>query len=125
MVLFQSGLDEKWSAASMACHCYLRNIQDLLFAGKRPCERQFGQPFKGPIIPFGAVVEYHPVCAKDLSRLHQFGKKVMPGTFLRFALHAGGGSGKESFSSQTPMNGEKIIFPVADGQSNSLEKISF
>ena len=29
-VLLQSGLDEKWSADSMECYCYLRNIQDLL-----------------------------------------------------------------------------------------------
>ena len=36
----------------------------------------FGQPFKGPIIPFGSLVEYHPIPAKDQSRIHQFGKKV-------------------------------------------------
>ena len=30
--------------------------------GKTPYERRFGQPFKGPIIPFGSLVEvssYH------------------------------------------------------------------
>ena len=25
----------------------------------------FGKPFKGPIIPFGSLVEYHPITAKD------------------------------------------------------------
>ena len=40
---------------------------------------RFGQPFKGPIIPFGSLVEYHPITAKDQSRIHQFGKKVLPG----------------------------------------------
>ena len=30
-------------------------------------ERRFGQPFKGPIIPFGSLVEYHPITAKDQS----------------------------------------------------------
>ena len=34
------------------------------------------ESIKGPVIPFGAVVEYHPISAEDLSRLHQFGKKV-------------------------------------------------
>ena len=29
--------------------------------GKIPYERRFGQPFKGPIIPFGSFVEYHPI----------------------------------------------------------------
>ena len=56
-VLLQSGLNEKWWADSMECFSYLRNIQDLLSDGKTPYERRFGQPFKGPIIPFGSLVE--------------------------------------------------------------------
>ena len=56
--------------------------------GKPPYERRFGQPFKGPIIPFGSLVEYHPITAKDQSRIHQFGKEVLPGLFLGYALHA-------------------------------------
>ena len=63
---------------------------DLLSDGKTPYERRFGQPFEGPIIPFGSLVEYHPITAKDQSRIHQFGKKVLPGLFLGFALYAGG-----------------------------------
>ena len=27
--------------------------------------RRFGKLFKGPIIPFGSLVEYHPFTAKD------------------------------------------------------------
>ena len=46
--------------------------------------------FEGPIIPFGSLVEYHPITAKDQSRIHQFGKKVLPGLFLGYALYAGG-----------------------------------
>ena len=57
--------------------------------GRRPSERRFWQPFKGPIIPFGSLVEY-PITAKDQSRIHQFGKKVLPGFFLGYALYAGG-----------------------------------
>ena len=64
-VLLQSGLDENWWAASMECRSYLRNIQDLSSDGKTPCERRFGQPFNGLIIPFGSLVEYHPTLAKD------------------------------------------------------------
>ena len=89
-VLLQSGLDEKWWADSMECYTYLRNIQDLLSDGKTPYERRFGEPFKGPIIPFGSLVEYYPISAKDQSRIHQFGKKVLPGLFLGYALYAGG-----------------------------------
>ena len=87
-VLLQSGLIESWWADSMECYTYLRNVTDLLSDGKTPCERRFGQPFRGPIIPFGSLVEYHPVSAKDQSRIHQFGKKVLPGLFLTYALYA-------------------------------------
>ena len=48
----------------------LRNVIDLLSDGKTPYERRFGQPFKGPIMPFGSLVEYHPITVKDQSRIH-------------------------------------------------------
>ena len=41
---------------------------------EKPYGRRFGEPLKGPIIPFGAMVEYHPISTRDQSRLHQFGK---------------------------------------------------
>ena len=75
-VLLQSGLNESWWADSMECHTYLRNVTDLLSDGKTPYEIRFGQPFKGPFIPFGSLVECYPITAKDQSRIHQFGKKV-------------------------------------------------
>ena len=49
-----------------------------------------GNHRKGPIIPFGSLVEYHPFTAKDQSRIHQFGKKVLSGLFLGYALYARG-----------------------------------
>ena len=73
-VLLQSGLNESWRADFMECYTHLRNVTDLLSDGKTPYERRFGQPFKGPIIPFGSLVEYHPITSKDQSRIHQFGK---------------------------------------------------
>ena len=89
-VLLQSGVNESWWADSMECYTYLRNVTDLLSDVKTPYERRFGKPFEGPIIPFGSLVEYHPTTAKDQSRIHQFGKKVLPGLFLGYALYAGG-----------------------------------
>ena len=74
----------------MECYTHLRNVTDLLSDGKTPYERRFGKPFEGPVIPFGSLVEYHPITAKDQSRIHQFGKKVLPGLFLGYALYAGG-----------------------------------
>ena len=85
----------------MECYTYLRNVTDLLSDGKTPYERRFGQPFKGPIIPFGSLVEYHPITAKDQSRIHQFGKKVLLGLFFGYALYAGGEFGRVTYWSQT------------------------
>ena len=118
---------------------YLRNIQDLLSDGKTPYERRFGEPFKGPIIPFGSLVEYYPISAKDQSRIHQFGKKVLPGLFLGYALYAGRiwkgdilvadieeletMDASEIYSKRLnakevifPKENGKFIFPVADGR---------
>ena len=127
----------------MECYCYPRYVQDLLSDGKAPYGRRFGVPFNGPVIPFGSMIEYHPISVTDLSRLHQFGPKVVPGLFLGHALHAGriwkgdilvadikelermdameihAGrlNAKEVL---TPMSGEKFMFPMADGKVKTI-----
>ena len=87
-VLLQSGLDEKWWADtwSATAICETFNISCLM--GRTPHERRFAEPCKGPVIPFGAMVEYHRSSAKGL--LHPFGKKVLPGIFLGYVLYAAG-----------------------------------
>ena len=100
--------------------------------------------FNGPVIPFGATVEHHPISAKDLSRLHQFGITVLPGIFVGHALDAGGiwkgdimvadievlenldaselhARRLNAQEVLTTKKGEKIMFPVADG-TKFLEK---
>ena len=87
---------------------------------------------KDPVIPFDSMVDFHPVSAKDQSRLHQFGKEVRPGIFLGDALRVK--AGKEicwsrtvswkcrtrEKSSKTRCKGSHAgtfwFFPVADGQ---------
>ena len=58
-----------------------KRSRSLFWWEETPCERRFGKPFTGPIIPFGSLVEYHPKTA--------IGKKVLPGLFLGYALYAG------------------------------------
>ena len=122
----------------MECCSYPRNIQDLLSDGKTQYERRFGMPFNGTVIPFGATVEHHPISAKDISRLHQFGPKVLPGIFLGYVLYAGSiwkgdmmiadiAELEEMDASEiharrlnakevlTPMKGDNFYVPVADG----------
>ena len=74
----------------MECYCYLRNVQDLLADGKTPCERRFGESFKGPVIPFGAVVEYHPISTRDQMRIHQFLEGSIAGNLSRICIDRGG-----------------------------------
>ena len=88
-VLLQSGLGNEWWADSMECYCYLRNIQDKLSDRKTPYQRRFGLPLNGPVIPFGTMVEYHPISAKDQSRLHQFEAEVLPGKKSRLCIICG------------------------------------
>ena len=108
-VLLQSGLDEKWWADSMECCCFLRNIQDLLSDGKTLYERRFGVPFTGRVTPFGAMEEYHLISAQDLSRLHQFSPKVLPGIFPGYALHVGVNLERRHHKI-SPLKSQKFIF---------------
>ena len=84
------------------------------------------------------MVEYHPISAKEISRVHQFGTKVLPGKFLGYVLYAGGiwkgdimvadieeleqMDGSEIHARRlnakevlTPMKGEAPTFTTADG----------
>ena len=56
---------------------------------RSPKNTSVKEPFQGPILPFGSLVAYHPISTKHQSRIHQFGKKVLPGLFLGYALYAG------------------------------------
>ena len=61
----------------------------------------FENHFKGPIILSGAMVEYHPISAKDQSRLHQLGKNVFHLEYSSDMSCMRGESAKETFWSQT------------------------
>ena len=101
-----------------------------MFDGKTPYERRFGAPIKGPIIPFGSLVEYYPISAKDQSRIHQFGKKALPGLFLGYALYAEGiwkgdvlVADREELETMDAskiysgrLNAEEVIFPKGKGE---------
>ena len=143
-VMLQSGLNESWWADSMECYTSLRNVTDQLSDGKTHHEKRFGQPCKGPIIPFGSLIECYLLSAKDQSRIHQFGKKVLPGLFQGYALYAGGiwkgdvlvsdieeletMDASEIYSKRLnakevifPKEKGKFIFPIADGRIKPLE----
>ena len=109
-VLVQSGLDKIGGLILRNAVVICEMLKTSWHMKKTPYERRFKGPvipfgamveyhpisamdqsrrhFKGPIIPFGSMVEYHPISAKDMSRLHQFGPEVT-GMFIGCALFAG------------------------------------
>ena len=102
-----------------------------------------GNHLKDRLFHFGSLVEYHPITAKDQPRIHQFGKKVLPGLFLGYALYAGGlwkgdvliadleeletMDASEIYSKRLnakevlyPKENGEFIFPAADGRIKPL-----
>ena len=78
-----------WPIPCGMLHAICATFTDLLSDGKTPYERPFGKPFNRPVIPFGAMVEHHTISAKDSSRLHQFGPKVLTGFFPQLCIACG------------------------------------
>ena len=77
------------------------------------------------------LVEYYAISAKDQSRIHQFGKKVLPGLFLGYALYAGtnlegwhngcrhwgaGNDGRIGNLLEKELNAKDVIFPEDNGK---------
>ena len=91
-VLLQSGLNESSWADSMECYTYLRNVTDLPSDGKTPYERRFGQPFKGPILPFGSLAEYHPKNCKGPVKNPSVRKESLTWIVPRIRVVGGGGN---------------------------------
>ena len=75
----------------MECFCLLGHVHDKMADGKTPFEKRCCQKFDGPSIPFGTLVKYIPITAKDKSRVHQFWKTTLNGLFSGYVLRAGVG----------------------------------
>ena len=58
--------------------------------GKHRTKGDFGVPFEGPRLFHFSLVKNLPISTKDHSRIHQFGKKVLPVTSLGYVLYAEG-----------------------------------
>ena len=78
------GFQESWW-----CHCYIRNVQDLVADGQPLCERPFNSPFRKTDYLVWNRSKIYPISSKDQGPVHQFGTKVCPGIFAGYALNAG------------------------------------
>ena len=75
----------------MRCATLLKNIVDLLHNRKTAYEMRFGEPFRGPIFPFGCEIYYEPITDDDKRKCHSLGVKVLSGIFVGYKQHHGGG----------------------------------
>ena len=85
----------------MLAYCFLRNVVDLVSPASdgendppptaTPYKLRFGEDFRGPLIPFGAEINYKPSSQQDKDRLHAFGAVLRSGIFVGCQQHAGGG----------------------------------
>ena len=105
-----------WNATAI-CEVFRIFLSDE----KTSYERRFGMPFNGLVIPFGETVEYHPILAKDMARVHQFGPKVLQVFFLGCVLYAGE-SGKETSWSQTLKKWKRWTHQNSTSQGSMLRK---
>ena len=138
--LLQSGLNEVGGQIQWNVVPICENVTDLLSDGKTPNERRFWAAIWRTNIPFGSFVEYHPIAAKDQSRIHQFGKKVLLGLFFGYALlyavwiwkgdvlvaDRDLKSTREDSKRKRwyfPKERGEFIFPIAGGRSKPLEEI--
>ena len=92
--LVQSGFDEAWWGEAMRCFCFLKNIIDQT-SDETAYKRRFGVDFAGPLIPFGAHVEYLPKSQTDKARVHEFGSKMLQGIFVGYHQGSGGSWSKD------------------------------
>ena len=145
-VLLQSGLNESWSADSMECYTYLRNIQDLLSDGKVHTKGVLENHLKDQSSRLVHWLSITLLLRKTSQESINLGKKVLLGWFLGYALYAGGiwkgdvlvadleeletMDASEIYSERLnakevifPKQGE-FIFPSQMDESNFLEEIT-
>ena len=51
---------------------------------------RFSHKLTGPIIPFGAEIQYKPSAPKDKEQVQTYGEKQLSGIFIGYAQNAGG-----------------------------------
>ena len=73
-----------WNAAAIC-----ETFKTPCLMGRRHMKGGSECHLKGPVIPFVAMVQHHPVSARDLSRLHQFGAKVFTRNIPRLCMKRG------------------------------------
>ena len=90
--IYQSGLAERWW--SYACRHFC--LADNIYSGA--WEKRFNKKFGGPIIPFGAIIDFRPCPTRAIYKpIGKFQTKAVPGIFLGYHLGPGGKWSKDYY----------------------------
>ena len=96
-----------WNATPI---CEMFKISFLM--GRPHMRDVLGNRLSRPIIPFGSLVEYYTISAKDQSRIHQFGKKIFTWIVPRIRFVRGR---IWSAICSKRLNAKEVIFPKGNG----------
>ncbi len=105
----------------MQAYCFLRSVVYLVSPALEeeaeqqpaasPYKLRFGEDARGPLIPFGAEINYKPSSQQDKDRLHAFGAVLLSGIFVGYQQHVGGGwTGDLLIADSTEI--EKSFIPI-------------
>ena len=86
--LEQAGLAARWWPHAVKHFCFSCNITEK--DGDSPWNKRHQKGgFKGPLIPFGSLVDFLPSPTKGKA-VAKFEPKAIPGIFVGYFLHPGG-----------------------------------
>ena len=89
--LLQSGFSGSWWREAMSTFCFLSKCIDVqISTGMTAYEARFNISFSGPVIPFGAHIQFKPSSDADKARLPKIGSGKLHGVFLGCHQRSGG-----------------------------------
>ena len=89
-VFLQSGFYEQWWSDSIECYCFCETFKTSYGTGKLLMKGDSVNHSRAPQFHLEHWLNITQISTRDQMRIHQFGKKVLPGIFLGYALIAGG-----------------------------------
>eukprot|EP00971_Amphidinium_carterae_P260413 5166745-Amphidinium_carterae.1 len=81
-LLLQAGLDPRWWPHAARCFCHMNNVQKK--DGMSPWLRRFeSKDFTGELIPFGALLDFIQLPAKETKQI-KYAPRTVTGIFLGY-----------------------------------------
>ncbi len=89
-VLHQAGASPRWWSKAIRHYCFLHNVSKRPDGDASPWEKRFGEPFTGPLHPFGSEVSYKPAIDDGSSNGRKFEPSGKKGIMMGYFMNPGG-----------------------------------